>query len=86
MLNSYTPDWAANESRKDADRYSALASCADDTEAAINVCAAIRRIPHYDLSPAVVRQILNTLACRMADSNGFSDTLVATIDDTAENF
>lgn len=54
-----------------------------DQRAVTPACAAIRSAR---LSPAGVRQILQTLACAMSANPGFSDTDIASIDGASESF
>jgi hypothetical protein len=49
--------------------------------AAIPICAAIRDLP--ELTPSVVQQILNTLACRMK-ADDYCDSDVQLLDDAAD--
>ena len=86
-----TPDWHAIETRRDADRYSAMCAATDaadaldylDRQAVTNVCAAIRSAR---LSRTGVRQILETLGSAMAACGEFSEVEVASIDDTGNDF
>ena len=77
-----TPDWAAIEAEKDAQRYSVLADAAARAEySAGRLDAETNRITGAiraaELTPEQVAQVLRTLACAMAERRYTPDAVAA---------